>query len=154
VVEKRKILAFLTFSLICGSLLTSCGSQSASRPLWTSYTPKITDIQGRLEKATGRTWKDDGLLIEEMPEGFIQSLSPLTTEQCNIAVFVYRTDEQAFGAKYLNGDFFSTIWELEDPQTKYGIVIGEFKYDLLGEFSGPQKCTMDVAAAFNATLTR
>ena len=153
-VKKRKILALLTFSLICASILTSCGSQSALPPLWTSTTPKITDIQGRLEKATGRNWKDGGLSINEMPDGFIQSFGPLTTEHCNIEVFVYRTDGQAFGAKYLNGDFFSTIWELEDPQTKYGIVIGEFKYDLLGEFSGPQKCTMDVAAAFHATLTR
>ena len=145
-VGKRKILALLTFSLICASILTSCGSQSAIAPLPTASAPLNTDIQGRLEKASGLAW-EEGRPGNENPDGFIQRLIPSNPEQCNIDVLVFRTKEQASRAKgVINGWGWTTIWEIEDPQTRYGIFIGER--------AGAQKCTMDAAAAFNATLTR
>jgi hypothetical protein len=130
---------FLLFSL------TGCSGNNAVSQLDIPEDSFNTDIQTRLTVATGRTW-EDGSMDGGSPYGFVQRLIP-TIVECNIDVFVFRTDELAKNAKSeVTSWGWTGIWQFEDPLTNYGI--------FLGEREEGQPCTEDAASAFDVNLSR
>jgi hypothetical protein len=135
-------------------VFTGCGNQnavlppnnqSAVSPLDIPEEVVSTDIQTRLVNATGIEW-EDGRTDGSEPYGFIQRIIPTNVYECDIDVFVFRTDELAKKAKSeVTRWGWSDIWQFEDSSTKYGI--------FLGERSEGQPCTDDAASTFNMTLT-
>ena len=127
-------------------LLTGCSSQTETAPLELPSEIVSTDIQGRLTSATGIEW-EDGRMGDSSPYGFIQRLIPVDPEECDIDVFIFRTDAQAQSAsKEVTSWGWTSIWQVEDPSTQYGVFIGER--------SENQPCTDDAASVFEATLSR
>jgi len=126
-------------------LLTGCSGNNAVSQLEIPEDAFNTDIQTRLTVATGRTW-EDGRMDGDSPYGFVQRLIP-TNVECNIDVFVFRTDELAKNAKSeVTSWGWTAIWQFEDPSTNYGI--------FLGEREEGQSCTDAAASAFEMVLSR
>jgi hypothetical protein len=132
-------------ALIVLVLVTGCSGNNAVSQLEIPEDAFNTDIQTRLTVATGRTW-EDGRMDGDSPYGFVQRLIP-TNVECNIDVFVFRTDELAKNAKSeVTSWGWTGIWQFEDPSTNYGI--------FLGEREEGQPCTEDAASAFDVNLSR
>jgi hypothetical protein len=133
-------------ALIVLVLLTGCSGNNAVSQLEIPEDAFNTDIQTRLTVATGITW-EDGRMDGDSPYGFVQRLIPTNVEECDIDVFVFRTDELAKNAKSeVTSWGWSGIWQFEDSSTQYGI--------FLGERSEGQSCTEDAASAFDVNLSR
>jgi uncharacterized protein YceK len=127
-------------------LLSGCSGNSAVPQLDIPEDTFNTDIQTRLVVATEILW-EDGRMDGDSPYGFVQRLIPTNVEECNIDVFVFRTDELAKNAKAeVTSWGWSGIWQFEDPSTNYGI--------FLGERDEGQPCTNAAASAFEMILSR
>lgn len=83
--------------LLSLTVFASCGTQGGTAPIDIGDDPVATDIQARLANGTGIE-REEGSMDGSSPHGFIQRLIPVDFNECDIDVFVFRTDEQAKSA--------------------------------------------------------
>lgn len=142
----KRIIPSLATALVL--VLSACSSSSEEAAI-------DTGIVERLNAATELSWEvvplNKAIEVSDQPiyssEGFIQQLWPEYLRKCIFGVYVYENVEYAKTAQvqyFPRGDMYPQDYVLviEDPLTKYGIILTEF-----GE-----PCSGAVASTFDFVL--